>query len=109
MTVDVTKRPAYLDWIDRSGDCEDNWDYRSFKEYPPGDSEDKIIIDFVDDAKEAEKAIQEDLIDEGLSRREAEEQACQWPLRDDAPMEIVREYIGYQYELQEMAKRGEDA
>ncbi len=109
MAIDVSKRPDYLDWIDGSGECEDNWDCRSFNEYPPGDADDKTIIAFMEDAKEAEKAILEDLIEGGMAYSEAQEQACQWPLKDDAPMEIVREYIGYQHELQEMAKRGETA
>ena len=67
------------------------------------------IIEFVEDAKAAEQAIIEDLIEGGMPYSEAKEQSCQWPLKDDTPMEIIREYIGYQYELQEMAKRGIDA
>ena len=109
MTVAVSMRPDYLDWIDGEGECEDNWDYRSFDEYPPGDADEKTIIAFVEDAKEAEKAIMKDLTEKGMSYNRAQELSCQWPLRDDAPMEIVREYIGYQHEIQEMAKQGIDA
>ena len=109
MAVDISERPDYLDWIDDSGDWEDNWDYRSFEEYPPGDAPKKMIIEFMEDAKEAEQALMNDLIADGMPYSKAKEESCQWPLKDDAPIEIIRNFIGYQYELQEMAKRGEDA
>lgn len=108
MAVNVWKRPDYLDWIDGTGECTDNWNYRKFDEYPPGDSDEKTIIAFMEDAKEAEKAILEDLIGEGMNYSDAKEASCQWPLRDDAPIEIIREYIGYQHEIQELARKGKD-
>ena len=103
------ERPNYLDWIDDpEEEYEDNWEYRTFDGYPPGDSDIKVILDFIEDAKSAEEAIVEDLVAEGMDEEEAREKCCQWPLRDDAPIEIVREFIGIQHNLQEAAKRGTD-
>lgn len=105
----MINRPDYLDWLKPDIDSEERWDYRTFDEYPPGDAPAEMIADFVKDAKEAEQALAEDLMkEEGLSREEAEAQACQWPIRDGAPMRIVRDYIGYMYEMQEAAKDGVD-
>ena len=117
------KRPEYLDWLKESQknpgavgdeideeDVGDAWAYYAkFDEYPPGDAPERTIRAFMADAKAAEKAMKEDLMKEKrYSEAQAEYAACQWPLRDDAPMAIVRNYIGCQYELQEAAKKGID-
>lgn len=115
-------RPAYFDWIredllnyeeeeddeEESGD-EELWEYfKFFNEYPRGDAPEQEIVRFILDAKQAERAAEQDFIEEGCNPEKARFMACQWPLREDAPMEIVRDYIRYSYELQEAAKNGVD-
>ena len=103
-------RPKFLDWTDMSDrEYEDNWEYRDFQEYPPGDSPVGVITDFIKDAKEAEKAIEEDLIAEGKSPEEAHKLSGQWPLREETPMDVIREFISYNHDMQENAKKGIDA
>lgn len=94
-------RPKYVDWYnDYSDEYEDDWTYRTIDEYPAKDAPWKKILEFIEDAKEAEKAKEEDLIEEGKSPHEAKVLACQWPLKDDTPEEIVREFVGYNHDMQ---------
>lgn len=112
------ERPEYLDWIreDLKGyeDLEDEidkdpWDYfETFDEFPPGDATDKTIVRFVAEAKKAGKAIKRELMEKGKSEKEAEVLSCQWPIKDNAPMRIIREYIGTNHDIHEAAKQGID-
>ena len=114
------ERPAYLDWLrddlddeddeelEEEDEDEEHWEYRDFKEYPPGDAPKETILDFVKDTLRAQKKFKNDLMDSGLDEESAEKKSCLWPLKSDAPMEIVRGYIGYCHDLEEAAKEGAD-
>ena len=115
----MMEMPKYQEWLKPdSGESEKYfekfeefpaWEYfMEFDEYPDPESPERVIKAFMEDAKQAEKAVAEELMDEGLDKMEAERQARQWPLKDDAPMEIVRDYIEYNYAIQEAAKDGID-
>ena len=106
----MDQRPKYLDWVkDPDGEWVDNWDYREFKEYPRYTATEAKIKAFIKDAKEAEKAIEEDLMAEGKAEEEAKKLSCQWPLKDDTPMSVIREFCGYNHDLAEMGRKGIDA
>ena len=92
--------PKYLEWTVKGRNWVDNWSYREFEGYPSADAPESKIRKFIEDAKEAEKAIQHDLMAEGMSRKEAWKESCQWPLVDDAPMEAIRSFIGYMHDLE---------
>ena len=100
--------PEYFDWVIPGVDYEENWGNRKYKEYPPGDASEETIREFIDDAKQAEKKAEEALVKVGVDPAEARKVSCQWPLKDDAPMDIIRNFIGYHYMLQECLKEGKD-
>ena len=100
--------PEYFDWVIPGREYVERWDVRNYKEYPPGDSSEETIKEFIEDAKRAERKVQYELIRGGMDRKQAINEACQWPLKDDTPMDIIRNFIGYHYMLQECAKAGVD-
>ena len=98
--------PEYFDWVIPGREYVERWDVRKYKEYPPGDSSEETIKEFIEDAKMAERKIAYELSKTGVGAKEAQNTACQWPLKPDAPMDIIRNFIGYHYMLQECAKAG---
>ena len=96
----------YSKWTIPDREWEDHWEFRRFKEYPAPDEEEKFIKMFIADAKMAEEDIEEKLEESGVSKEEAHRISCQWPLKDDAPMEAVREFIKYMYSVQQAEKNG---
>lgn len=98
--------PEYLDWTVKGREWEDRWSYRTFEGYPSADAPESRIKEFIADAKEAEKAIQQDLIAQGETKEYAYKVSCQWPLVDDAPMDAIRSFIGYMHGLQEATFNG---
>ena len=96
--------PEYQDWVIPGAELEERWEFRDIQEYPPPDASEEEIQKFIEDAKEAQKAIFESYVESGVSEEQARNMACQWPLREDTPMDIIRNFIGYQYALQEAAK-----
>lgn len=99
---------TYFEWVIPGRFLEERWDEREFKEYPPDDAPKETIDRFIADAKKAQDRIAKELMMDGLSKKDAVNAACQWPLKDDAPEEAVRNFIAYNRELQEAAKNGID-
>lgn len=93
-------------WTVSGRDWVDDWRYREFKEYPPADASDKEILAFVKDAKVAEKMIEREMIMDGSTPEEAYKASCQFPLKEDAPMEAIREFIKYMRSIQDCEEDG---
>lgn len=100
--------PTYFEWVIPGRILEERWDEREFKEYPPADAPKEAIDRFIEDAKKAQIKIARELTKSGFSKKDAANASCQWPLKDDAPEEAVRNFIAYNRELQEAAKNGID-
>lgn len=100
--------PEYQDWVIPGAELEERWDCREFDEYPPPDAPDGKIREFIEDAKEAEDVVFREYVRNGVPEEKARKMACQWPLKEVTPMDIIRNFIGYQYTLQEAAKDGID-
>ena len=93
--------PEYLEWVIPGVDYVENWEFRRFKKFPPEDATDDEIMEFVEDAINAQKKIEHFLIVSGESKEEARKKACQYPLKKNAPMEAIRSFINFYRDLYE--------
>ena len=100
--------PNYSKWVIPGVELEEKWEYRDFQEYPPGNAPEETIREFIKDAKEAEKVIFDEYVESGIPEDEARNKACQWPLRKETPMDVIRNFIGYQYAIQQAEENGVD-
>lgn len=96
----------YMKWAVSDREWVDNWKYRKYKEYPPADVSESEIRSFIRDAKRSEIMIQKELMADGMDEEEAWKVSCQYPLKDDAPMDAIRSFVAYMRAIQESEKDG---
>lgn len=104
----MTEMPKYIRWLKLGLEQHEDWEDLVMGEYPEGDAPEKVIIEFVKHVKKVEDEALDKYLNDGYTMEEAEALACQWPLIEDAPMEIVRDYIGSMHDLQEAQRQGID-
>lgn len=101
--LESIREGGFYDWVDAGKPYSANKDYLDDRYYDhpqwpsPGDPE-KKIRSFIDEALSAEKEIVKQLMSEGMEREEAIAEGCQWPLKENAPMEVVHAFLEYDAE-----------
>ncbi len=114
MTYDLSglRESAFIGWIDKEKTLRTNDDYFDERYYsnpvfPKAEDSDGTIRAFIADALKAEKKIIKELVSQDeMDEEDAIIEACQWPLKKNAPMDAVRAYLKYVWENAEAAEDG---
>ena len=102
---------GFYDWVDERKTFTTNTDYLNERyynnpEWPSSDDSESKIRRFISEAREAEEAIVQDLVEEGMDEDEAIFEGSQWPLKENAPIEAIRAYLRYVEEDAEASEKG---